>query len=58
MNYYRQITKSRDAVDMRLIDIYMMNKASKTFHNFGFENDVLINRKHDKEIGNGGDELD
>ena len=42
---------------MRLLDIYMIRKASETFHQFGFENDILINRKHDKKIS-GGEEQD
>jgi len=45
MNYYRQITKSRDEVDMRLLDIYLIRKASEKFHKFGFENDILSKRK-------------
>ena len=28
LNHYRQIAKSRDEVDMRLLNIYMIGKAS------------------------------
>ena len=42
---------------MRLLDIYLIKKASEKFHKFGFENDILTNRKLDSKISGEGQDI-
>ena len=45
MDYVRRMASSRDLVDKRLTNIYMIRKAHQNKTHFGFENDLLVNRR-------------
>ena len=45
MAYAEKMTASKEEVDKRLINLYMIMKADQMGHFFGFNNDLLTGRK-------------
>ena len=45
MAYAEKLTRSKDKVDQRLLNLHLVMQTNDKGHKFGFDNDVLINRK-------------
>ena len=45
MAYAEKMTASKEEVDKRIINLYMIMKADQMGHYFGFSNDILTGRK-------------
>ena len=50
MAYAEKITNSKDKVDQRLLNLHLVMQTNDLGHSFGFDNDVLINRKRKRKL--------
>ena len=44
MAFARNMVESKSKVDQRFVNLYLLRKAHQKNHNFGYDNDLIVDR--------------